>query len=311
MLPYRVKGSTGSFSSVGCPNQLNARAELGNPPTFATNITMIITTVMHLVFAISSSPCLVWRLLHISIETLFCILCNKLNGKEEMFPSLLFQSENLLLARHKKGCQTNLYELLLQSVFVDIDPKMIWFGCITDLLNITDSASTWFGCLTILLNILDSQSTWFELHLDPRFGMTVINWLIFLVGKDAQIVRPSSVQHPPPCTWFSKETRTHKTTQITLENCPDYKTWSMKTIRNFWLQETKTKNSSQRTFTKKQVLQTDTKLSKEPSNLGLFGKKPTIGNEDVANMSFIEPTVHVCTMYMDHRNKDSSLKRVP
>ncbi len=209
MLPYRVKGSTGSFSSVGCPNQLNARAELGNPPTFATNITMIITTVMHLVFAISSSPCLVWWLLHISIETLFCILCNKLNGKEEMFPSLLFQSEHPLLARHKKGCQTNLSELLLQSVFVDIDPKMIWFGCITDLLNITDSASTWLGRLTILLNILDSQSTWFELHLDPPFGMTVITWLIFLVGKDAQIIRPSSVQHPPPCTWFSKETRTH------------------------------------------------------------------------------------------------------
>lgn len=197
MLPYRVKGSTGSFSSVGCPNQLNARAELGNPPTFATNITMIITTVMHLVFAISSSPCLVWWLLHISIETLFCILCNKLNGKEEMFPSLLFQSEHPLLARHKKGCQTNLSELLLQSVFVDIDPKMIWFGCITDLLNITDSASTWLGRLTILLNILDSQSTWFELHLDPPFGMTVITWLIFLVGKDAQIIRPSSVQRSP------------------------------------------------------------------------------------------------------------------
>jgi hypothetical protein len=43
------------------------------------------------------------------------------------------------------------------------------------------------------------------------------------------------------------------------------------------------------------VLQTYTKLSEEPSKLGLFGKKTTIGNEDVANMSFIEPTVHVCT----------------
>ncbi|KAH9569120.1 hypothetical protein CY35_03G115500 [Sphagnum magellanicum] len=59
MLPYRVKGSTGSFSSVGCPNQLNARAELGNPPTFATNITMIIATVMHLVFGSQRSNC--WR----------------------------------------------------------------------------------------------------------------------------------------------------------------------------------------------------------------------------------------------------------
>jgi hypothetical protein len=138
--------------------------------------------------------------------------------------------------------------LLLQSAFVDIDPKIIWFGCITDLLNITDSASTWLGCLTILLNILDSQSTWLgcltillnildsqstwlgcltillnildsqstwlELHLDPPFGMTVINWLIFLVGKDAQIIRPSSVQHPPTCTWFSKETRTHAHTKL-------------------------------------------------------------------------------------------------
>jgi hypothetical protein len=35
----------------------------------------------------------------------------------------------------------------------------------------------------------------------------------------------------------------------------------------------KTQNSSQRTFTKKQVLQTDTKLSEEPSNLGPFWKK--------------------------------------
>jgi hypothetical protein len=58
------------------------------------------------------------------------------------------------------------------------------------------------------------------------------------------------------------------------------------------LQEKKTQNSSQRTFTKKKVHQTDTKLSEEPSNLGLFGKKTTIGNEDVANMSFIEATVH-------------------
>jgi hypothetical protein len=194
---------------------------------------MIIATVMHLTFAISSSPCLVWWLLHISIETLFCILHNKLNGKEEMFPSLLFQSEHPLLAQHKKGCQKNLSELLLQSVLVDIGPKMSWFGCVTNLLNITDSASTWFGCLTILLNILDSQSTWFELHLDPPFGMTVINWFIFLVGKDAQIIRPSSVQHPPTCkTLFSKENTHTQSTQITLENCPDYKNWSMKTIRN-------------------------------------------------------------------------------
>jgi len=35
----------------------------------------------------------------------------------------------------------------------------------------------------------------------------------------------------------------------------------------------KPQNSSQRTFTKKQVLQTDTKLSEEPSNLEPFWEK--------------------------------------